>query len=40
MNDYVAAIDLAVSAGAKIVITPGYLFENAIHKVQYIYPDQ
>lgn len=39
MNDYVAAIDLAVSAGAKIVITPGYLFENAIHKVQYIYPD-
>lgn len=39
LNDYVAAIDLAVASGAKIVITPGYLFENAIHKAQDIHPD-
>lgn len=36
---YVASIDLAVSNGAKIVVTPGYLFENAIGVTQEKYPD-
>ena len=35
---YVAAIDLAVAAGARIVITPGFLFEPAIHTAQDKYP--
>lgn len=36
---YVAAIDLAVSNGAKVVVTPGFLFENSVHKAQSTYPD-
>lgn len=36
---YVNAIDLAVSGGAKIVITPGFLFEKAVHEAQTKYPD-
>lgn len=28
--DYLKAIDTAVSAGAKVVVTPGYLFEPAV----------
>ncbi len=36
---YVAAIDLAVDSGAKIVVTPGFLFENSVHKAQSTYPD-
>ncbi len=36
---YVAAIDLAVTGGAKIVVTPGYLFEPAIFVAQDKYPD-
>lgn len=36
---YVAAIDLAVDGGAKIVVTPGFLFENSVHKAQTLYPD-
>ncbi|KAF0226603.1 MAG: basic membrane lipoprotein [Erysipelotrichaceae bacterium] len=36
---YVAAIDLAVSGGAKIVVTPGFLFEPAILVVQEKYPN-
>jgi basic membrane protein A and related proteins len=36
---YVAAIDLAVQGGAKVVVTPGFLFENAIHKAQQLHPD-
>ena len=35
---YVAAIDLAVSNGAKIVITPGFLFEEAINICQKKHP--
>jgi len=29
---YVAAIDLAVQGGAKLIVTPGFLFEPAIYK--------
>ncbi len=36
---YVAAIDLAVQGGAKIVVTPGYLFEPAIYVAQDKYPE-
>ncbi|MBU1141567.1 MAG: BMP family ABC transporter substrate-binding protein [Firmicutes bacterium] len=36
---YVAAIELAVDNGAKIVVTPGFLFENSVHKAQTLYPD-
>ena len=39
LNDYVAAIDLAVEGGAKVVVTPGFLFENAIHKSQSANPE-
>lgn len=35
---YVAAIDLAVSNGAKVVVTPGYLFSNAIWIAQTQHP--
>ena len=38
-NAYVAAIDLAVAAGAKVVVTPGFLFEAAIYEAQTKYPD-
>lgn len=37
--DYLAAIDLAVSGGAKIVITPGFYFETPIYEAQTKYPD-
>ena len=33
-DSYVAAIELAISNGAKIVITPGYLFAEAINICQ------
>lgn len=36
---YYSAIDLAVKGGAKVVVTPGYLFEPAIFKAQTTYPD-
>jgi len=36
---YVDAIELAVEDGAKIVVTPGYLFENAIWVAQTEWPD-
>ena len=32
-------IDLAVSAGAKLVITPNYLFEAAVYKAQDMHPN-
>jgi basic membrane protein A len=38
-NAYVAAIDLAVAAGAKVIVTPGFLFEPAIYTAQTKYPD-
>ena len=36
---YVEAINLAVNRGAKIVVTPGFLFEEAIFIVQDRYPE-
>jgi basic membrane protein A len=36
---YVDAIELAISNGAKVVVTPGYLFEEPIFLVQDQYPD-
>ncbi|MEA4987900.1 MAG: BMP family ABC transporter substrate-binding protein, partial [Anaerovorax sp.] len=39
-NDaYLAAIELAVQGGAKIVVTPGFLFEEPIYVAQDQYPD-
>lgn len=36
---YLAAIDLAVTGGAKTVVTPGYLFEVAVYEAQTKYPE-
>lgn len=36
---YLAEITTAVEAGAKIVVTPGYLFEEAVYQAQTLYPD-
>ncbi len=38
-NAYVAAIDLAVQGGAKVIVTPGFLFESAVYVAQDKYPD-
>ncbi|HZK38948.1 MAG TPA: BMP family ABC transporter substrate-binding protein [Clostridia bacterium] len=38
-NDYIAAIELAIKGGAKIVVCPGFLFEVAIYNVQSKYPE-
>ena len=36
---YLAAIDLAVTGGAKVIVTPGYLFEVPVYEAQTRYPD-
>lgn len=36
---YLASIDLAVKDGAKVVVTPGFLFEEPIYIAQDKYPD-
>lgn len=36
---YLAAIDLAVTGGAKVIVTPGFLFEVAVYDAQTKYPD-
>ncbi|MGL5514706.1 MAG: BMP family lipoprotein [Sporomusa sp.] len=36
---YLAAIDLAVKGGAKVIVTPGFLFEVPIWMAQDLYPD-
>jgi len=39
-NDaYLAAIQLAVEGGAKVIATPGYLFEVPVYIAQDLYPD-
>lgn len=39
-NDgYLAAIDLAVTGGAKVVVTPGFLFEVAMYEAQTKHPN-
>ena len=37
--DYIDAIEQAITDGATIIVTPGYLFEPAINAVQGDYPD-
>lgn len=36
---YIQTIEQAINAGAKIVVTPGFLFDTAVGKVQDQYPD-
>jgi len=36
---YLNAIDLAVQGGAKVIVTPGFLFEVPIHTAQAMYPN-
>lgn len=36
---YLAAIDNAVTAGAKVIVTPGFLFEVPVYEAQTKYPD-
>lgn len=36
---YLEAIDLAIKGGAKVVVTPGYLFEVPIYEAQTKYPE-
>lgn len=36
---YISAIELAISNGAKIVVTPGFLFEPAVNVTQKNYPE-
>lgn len=36
---YLAAIDLAVEGGAKIIVTPGFLFEVPVYTAQTKYPE-
>lgn len=36
---YIQAIEQAVNAGAKVVVTPGFLFEKAVHTAQAEHPD-
>jgi basic membrane protein A len=36
---YLDAIGLAVEGGAKVVVTPGFLFETSVHSAQELYPD-
>ncbi len=38
-DDYVESIEVAIENGAKIVVTPGFLFENAIWLVQNEHPE-
>jgi basic membrane protein A len=36
---YLACIELAIAGGAKVVVTPGFLFEVAMYEAQTRYPD-
>jgi len=38
-SSYVSAINLAVEGGAKIIVCPGYLFEEAVYVSQTAHPD-
>lgn len=38
-DDYLDSIQLAIEGGAKIVVTPGFLFEEPIFIAQEMYPD-
>ena len=39
MSSYNDQIETAIEAGSKVVVTPGFLFENAIHKSQSQFPE-
>jgi len=36
---YLGAIQLAILGGAKVVVTPGFLFESSVYAAQDLYPD-
>ncbi len=36
---YLASMDLAIQNGAKVIVTPGFLFEEPIYLAQDLYPD-
>ncbi len=38
-NAYIKTIQLAIEGGAKLVVCPGYLFEEPVYEVQERYPD-
>lgn len=38
-DGYLVAIEAAINNGAKLVVTPGFLFETAIYQAQDLYPD-
>ena len=38
-DSYLSAIELAVKGGAKVIVTPGYLFEEAVFLAQDSYPN-
>lgn len=38
-SDYIKSAEIAIKNGAKTVVTPGYLFENAIWDLQTKYPE-
>lgn len=38
-NDYIQAIEQAIADGAKVIVTPGFLFEEPINLVQKDFPD-
>lgn len=38
-DDYIKSIDVAVQNGAQIIVTPGYLFENAVWVSQTAHPE-
>lgn len=37
--EYLSKIEMAVNAGAKVIVTPGFLFETVIYQAQDMYPD-
>ncbi|MDO4568383.1 MAG: BMP family ABC transporter substrate-binding protein [Clostridia bacterium] len=37
--EYLSKIEMAINAGAKVIVTPGYLFETVIYTAQSMYPD-
>ena len=37
--EYINAIELAVAAGAEVVVTPGFLFSSAIYQAQDMWPE-
>jgi len=38
-DEYLNTISLAIDGGAKLIVCPGFLFEEAVYKAQDLYPD-